>query len=134
MRKLSVSVIFLYSMYVFLVLVQNVLPQNVLHYKTSFLQNVISPNVLPQNVLPQNAHLYKTSSYTKRPPLQNVLPRKHPSLQNVLQYKKFPPFYSTKCMKSIVQAIFLNSSSTLQGNICLHEQYVASNCSTIQAW
>jgi hypothetical protein len=66
---------------VFEVLLQNVLPRNVIHYKTSLLQNVLPHNVLPQNVLPQNGHPYKTSSYTKRPPIQNVLP------QNVHSYK-----------------------------------------------
>ncbi len=56
-------------------LVQIVLPQNVLHYKTSFLQNVLPQNVVPRNIL----HV----SYKKRPPIQNVLPTERPSLQNV---------------------------------------------------
>ncbi len=68
------------------VLLQNILPRNVLHYKTSFLPNVLPHNVLPQNVLPQNVHLlYKTSSSTKRPST------KRPQIQNVLHYKtSFP--------------------------------------------
>ncbi len=64
-----------------MVLLQNVLPRNVLHQKTSFLQNVLPHNVLPQYVLPQNVHLFKTSSFTEHPPLQNVLPH------NVHKYK-----------------------------------------------
>ncbi len=78
-----------------MVLVQNVIPQNVLHYKTSFLQNVVPHSILPQIILPQNIHLYKTSSYTKCPPLQNVFlyktffrkmstDTKRPWIQNVL--------------------------------------------------
>jgi hypothetical protein len=52
-------------------------------------------NVLPTKRLPQNVHLYKTSSYTKRPPLQNVLP------QNIHRYKtsfttKRPPSIKKK--------------------------------------
>ncbi len=84
-----------------MVLVQNVLPQNVLHYKTSFLQNVLPHNVLPQNFLPLNVHLYKTPFYTKRTPLPNVLPTKHPSLQNVFPVLK-------QICKNIVSAYFYN--------------------------
>jgi hypothetical protein len=45
-----------------------------------------------------------------------------------------PPLYSTKCMKSIVSGYFLKIAGPLQENICLYEQYIASNCSMLQAW
>jgi hypothetical protein len=67
---------------IFWVLVQNVLPRNVLRQ-----------NDLPHNILLfkmsflQNVHRYKTSMDTKRPPLQNVQSAKRPETQNVHGYK-----------------------------------------------
>jgi hypothetical protein len=72
-------------------LAQNVLPQNIFHPKKSSLQNI-----LPQNILPKNVHLYKTSSSTEHPPLQNVLLYKMSSSTKCISHKtsfttKHPP-------------------------------------------
>ncbi len=79
---------------VFQVLLQNVLPLNVLAYKTSFLQDI-----LPQNVLFTKCPAYKTSMDTKRPWIQNVLLYKTSFPQNIIAYKMSLPTKrsSTKC-------------------------------------
>ncbi len=98
------------------VLLQDVLPQNVLHYKTSFLQNILPHKVLPQNILPQNIHGDKTFMDTKRPWIQNVLLYKTSAPKNGLYYKTS---FTTKCLpaqqiyENIVQAI-KNISNTDQ--------------------
>ncbi len=76
-----------------IVLLQNVLPQNVLAYKTSCLHNILSQNVQPQNVLPTKRPLHKTSPATKCPHHKTFF------LQNILAYKTSLPTKhpSTKC-------------------------------------
>jgi hypothetical protein len=91
---------------VYTVLLQNVLPQNVLVFKTSFLQNV-----LPQNIQStkrpwiQNVLVYQTF----RP--QNVLPSKHPHLQNVLAFKT--SFHKTSFPLSFHKTSFFNLTGSL---------------------
>ncbi len=116
------------------VLLLNVLPQNVLVFKTSFLQNVLPQNVLPQDVPStkrpwiQNILVYKTS----RP--QNVLPSKRPHLQNVLAFKT--SFHKTFFPLSFHKTSFLNSCISLYKREQFHAnenemQYVYSESSNI---
>jgi hypothetical protein len=106
------------------VLLQNVLPQNVLVFKTSFLQNVLPQNVLPQNVPStkrpwiQNVLVYKTS----RP--QNVLPSKRPDLQNVLAFKT--SFHKTSFPLSVHKTSFFNLTES-------NSMQMRMRCSTLQA-
>jgi hypothetical protein len=109
------------------VLLQNVHPQNVLAFKTSFLQNVLPQNVLPQNVLPQNVPstkrpciqnviVYKTS----RP--QNVLPSKRPHLQNVLAFKT--SFHKTSFPLSFHKTSFFNLTGSLLTFTITHNSHL----------
>jgi hypothetical protein len=76
-----------------IVLLQNVLPQNVLAYKTSCLHNILSQKVQLQNVLPTKRPFHKTSPATKCPHHKTFF------LQNILAYKTSLPTKhpSTKC-------------------------------------
>ena len=108
-----------------MVLLQNVLPQNVLVFKTSFLQNVLPQNVLPQKAPStkrpwiQNVLVFKTS----RP--QNVLPSKRPHLQNVLAFKT--SFHKTSFPLSVHKTSFL-TGSLLTFTLTVTAIYVLNSC------